>query len=67
MHPTLFLKSGCDTPRKGFRLLVDPRNICPPQAPNLYVDFEIIDSKVPGLACGFVAWPVFCTIVGCSP
>jgi hypothetical protein len=49
-----------------FRLLVDPEDIRPPQAPNLRVDFEIIDSKVLGPACGFVAWPDFCSIVGCT-
>jgi hypothetical protein len=59
-------------PRKGFRLLVDPGDICPPQAPNLWVDFEIIDSKVPGPACGFVAWLdfLYCllgALIGCSP
>jgi hypothetical protein len=39
-----------------FRFLVDLGNICPPQAPNLRVDFEIIDSKVPSPTYGFVAW-----------
>jgi hypothetical protein len=34
-------------------LLVDPRDICPPQAPNLCVDFKIIDPKIIGPACGF--------------
>jgi hypothetical protein len=41
--------------RKGFHLLVDPGDICRPQAPNFLVDFEIIDSKVPGPAYGFIA------------
>jgi hypothetical protein len=34
-------------------LLVDPGNICPPQAPNLWVDFEIIGPKILGPACSF--------------
>jgi hypothetical protein len=34
-------------------LLVDPGDICPPQAPNLCVDFEIISPKIPGPACDF--------------
>jgi hypothetical protein len=34
-------------------LLVDPGDICPPQAPNLLVDFEIIGPKILGPACGF--------------
>jgi hypothetical protein len=34
-------------------LLVDPGDICPPQAPNLWVDFEIIGQKILGPACGF--------------
>jgi hypothetical protein len=31
-------------------LLVDPRDICPPQAPNLWVDFETIGPKILGPA-----------------
>jgi hypothetical protein len=54
-------------PCKGRSPSSGPGDICPPQAPNLWVDFEIIDSKVIGPACGFVAWPDFCTVVGCSP
>jgi hypothetical protein len=38
--------------------------MCPPQAPNLWVDFEIIDSKVLGPACGFVAWLDFELLLG---
>jgi hypothetical protein len=34
-------------------LLVDPGDICPPQAPNLWVDFEIIGPKILGPACSF--------------
>jgi hypothetical protein len=34
-------------------LLVDPGDICPPQASNLWVDFEIIGPKILGPACGF--------------
>jgi hypothetical protein len=34
-------------------LLVDPGDICPPQAPNLWVDFEIIGPKILGPACYF--------------
>ena len=36
---------------RSFILLVDPGDICPPQAPDLWVDFEITDSKILGLAC----------------
>jgi hypothetical protein len=34
-------------PKRSFRPWVDPRDIHPPQAPNVWIDFEIIDSKVP--------------------
>jgi hypothetical protein len=34
-------------------LLVVLGDICPPQAPNLCVDFEIIDPKILGPAYGF--------------
>jgi hypothetical protein len=55
-------------PRKGFRLLVDPGDICPPQDPNLWVDFEIIYSKVLGPACGFAAWlDLFVLLLGVAP
>jgi hypothetical protein len=55
-------------PKQSFFLLVDPRDICPPQAPNLWVDFEIIDSKVTGpcLWTRSMTWNIY-TSVGCSP
>jgi hypothetical protein len=34
-------------------LPVDPGDICPPQAPNLWVDFELISPKILGPTCGF--------------
>jgi hypothetical protein len=34
-------------------LLVDSGDICPPQAPNLWVDFETIAPKILGPACSF--------------
>jgi hypothetical protein len=37
---------------RSFILLVDPGDICPPQAPDLWADFEINGPKIPGLACG---------------
>ena len=37
---------------RSFILPVDPGDICPPQAPDLWVDFEIIGPKILGLACG---------------
>jgi hypothetical protein len=37
-------------------LLVDLEDIYPPQAPNLWVDFEIISPKILGPACDSVAW-----------
>jgi hypothetical protein len=37
---------------RSFILLVDPGDICPPQAPDLWADFEINDPKILGLACG---------------
>jgi hypothetical protein len=37
---------------RSFILLVDPGDICPPQAPDLWADFEINDPKIPGPACG---------------
>jgi hypothetical protein len=41
---------------RPFCLLVDPGDICPPQAPNLWVDFEIIIPKILGPARESVAW-----------
>jgi hypothetical protein len=37
---------------RSFILLMDPGDICPPQAPDLWVDFEIIGPKILGLTCG---------------
>jgi hypothetical protein len=37
---------------RSFILLVDPGDICPPQALDLWADFEINGSKILGLACG---------------
>jgi hypothetical protein len=37
---------------RSFILLVDPGDICPPQAPDLWADFEINGPKIPGPACG---------------
>jgi hypothetical protein len=34
-----------------FTLLVDPGDICPPQAPDLWVDLEVISPKILGPAC----------------
>jgi hypothetical protein len=48
MGPKLFARPSS--------LLVDPGDICPPQAPNLSVDFEIIGSKILDLACGLRFW-----------
>jgi hypothetical protein len=39
--------------RGPFNLPVDPGDICPPQAPNLWVDFEINGPKILGPACSF--------------
>jgi hypothetical protein len=36
---------------RSFTLLVDPGDICPPQAPNLWVNLEVISPKIPGPAC----------------
>jgi hypothetical protein len=36
---------------RSFTLLVDPRDICPPQAPDLWVNLEVISPKIPGPAC----------------
>ena len=36
---------------RSFILLVDPGDICPPQAPDLWVDFEINGPKILGPAC----------------
>jgi hypothetical protein len=38
---------------RSFSLPVDPGDICPPQAPNLWVDFEITSPKILGPACSF--------------
>jgi hypothetical protein len=55
-------------PRRSFRPPSGPGDICPPQAPNLWVDFEIIDSLVPGscLWAHRLFWDVY-NSVGCSP
>jgi hypothetical protein len=37
---------------RSFILLVDPGDICPPQAPDLWADFEINSPKILGPACG---------------
>jgi hypothetical protein len=37
---------------RSFILLVDPGDIGPPQAPDLWADFEINGPKIPGPACG---------------
>jgi hypothetical protein len=36
---------------RSFTLLVDPGDICPPQAPDLWVNLEVISPKIPGPAC----------------
>jgi hypothetical protein len=36
---------------RSFTLPVDPGDICPPQAPDLWVDFEIIGPKILGPTC----------------
>jgi hypothetical protein len=36
---------------RSFTLLVDPRDIYPSQAPDLWVNLEIINPKIPGPAC----------------
>jgi hypothetical protein len=45
---------GLRTFARPFGLLVDPRDIHPPQAPNLWVDFETIGPKILGPACSFL-------------
>jgi hypothetical protein len=37
---------------RSFILLVDLGDICPPQAPDLWADFEINGPKILGPACG---------------
>jgi hypothetical protein len=39
---------------RSFILLVDPGDIRPPQAPDLWVDFEITGPKIQGPACSFL-------------
>jgi hypothetical protein len=68
-RPTKRCPCGVTGPRHGARtfcLLVDPRDICPPQAPNLLVDFEIIEPKILGPVYGFVIWPDFYSAIGCT-
>ena len=36
----------------SFTLLVDPVDIYPPQAPDLWVNLEVISPKIPGPTCG---------------
>jgi hypothetical protein len=38
---------------RSFTLPVDPGDICPPQAPDLWVDFGIIGPKILGPTCRF--------------
>jgi hypothetical protein len=47
-------------------LLMDPRDICPPQAPNLWVDFEIISPKILDPARMFIMWRGFHSANGCT-
>jgi hypothetical protein len=35
----------------SFTLLVDPGDIYPPQAPDLWVNLEVINPKIPGPSC----------------
>jgi len=37
---------------RSFTLLVDPGDIYPPQAPDLWVNLEVISPKIPGPAYG---------------
>ena len=37
---------------RSFTLLVDPGDIYPPQAPDLWVNLEVISPKIPGPTCG---------------
>jgi hypothetical protein len=39
---------------RSFIFLVDPGDIHPPQAPGIWVDFEITGPKVQGPACSFL-------------
>jgi hypothetical protein len=41
---------------RSFILPVDLGDICPPQAPDLRADFEIISPKILGPACGLCLW-----------
>jgi hypothetical protein len=36
---------------RSFILLVDPGDICPPKAPDLWADFEVNGPKILGPAC----------------
>jgi hypothetical protein len=36
---------------RSFTLLVDPGDIYPPQAPDLWVNLEVISPKIPGPVC----------------
>jgi hypothetical protein len=44
---------------RSFTLLVDPGDIYPPQAPDLWVNLEVINPKIPGPACRWFEerWP----------
>jgi hypothetical protein len=55
-----------EAPREAFSPSSGPGDICPPQAPNLWFDFEIISPEILGPAYEFVMWHDFYSIDGCT-
>jgi hypothetical protein len=52
--------------REAFLPSSGPRDICPPQAPNLWFDLEIISPKILGPTRRFVMWRGFHSADGCT-
>jgi hypothetical protein len=52
--------------RETFLPSSGPRDICPPQAPNIWVDFEIINPKILGPTRRFIMWCGFHSANGCA-
>jgi hypothetical protein len=51
---------------RSFTPLVDPGDIYPPQAPDLWVNLEVINPKIPGPTCGCFEEKWFPAVFSCS-
>jgi hypothetical protein len=51
---------------RSFTPLVDPGDIYPPQAPDLWVNLEVISPKIPGPTCGCFEEECLPAVFSCS-